>query len=435
MNISIFGLGYVGCVSLGCLSKMGNKVIGVDISEQKNKLINSGIPTIIEKDIESLINEGFINGLISATNDARDAILQSEISFICVGTPNGKNGHLNLNQMKNVASDIANALKEKRQFHTVVLRSTVLPGTAEEITNLISKISKTTPDKDFCVLVNPEFLREGNAVEDYFFPSLTVIGGSNRKGIDILLSLYKTLPGPKEIVDMRVAEIIKLLNNSFHALKVAFANEIGTISKALNINIHQLIDIFLKDTKLNISPAYLKPGFAYGGSCLPKDLLALNLISHDLYINTPVLNSIEKSNCYQIEKAVKLIEDYKIRNISFWGISFKDNTDDLRNSPVIHVIERLIGKGYRISLFDEFVNESQLIGANKDYIEQVLPHFNSLLVSNFDQLLNNSELLVINKKGDNSLYNKIMDKKELKIFDLKDIPSLSKHKNYQGFNW
>lgn len=435
MNISIFGLGYVGCVSLGCLSKMGHNVTGVDISEQKNKLINSGIPTIVEKDIDTLINEGYKNGLISSTKNARDAILKSEITFICVGTPNGKNGHLNLNQIKNVAADIAKALAEKNDFHTVVIRSTVLPGTSEEITNLISDISKKSPDKDFCVLVNPEFLREGNAVEDYFDPSITVIGGSNRQGIDILLNLYKTLPGAKEIVELRVAETIKLLNNSFHALKVAFANEIGSISKALNINTHQLIDIFLKDTKLNISPAYLHPGFAYGGSCLPKDLLALNLIAHDGYLDTPVLNSIEKSNHHQIARAVNIIEDYKIRNIAFWGISFKDNTDDLRSSPVIQVIEQLIGKGYKVALFDEHVNESQLIGANKEYIEQVLPHFHSLLVKDFDQLLNDSELLVINKKGGNSYYNKILEKPELKIFDLKDIPLLSTHKNYKGFNW
>jgi GDP-mannose 6-dehydrogenase len=435
MNISVFGLGYVGCVSLGCLSKMGHNVIGVDINEQKNRLINMGIPTIIEKDIDILIKEGFNEGLIHATNNVAEAVLNSEISFICVGTPTGKNGHLNLNQLKAVAAEIASVLPLKTDFHTIVIRSTVVPGTSKDIIKLIVDNSHKTHELDFCVLVNPEFLREGNAVDDYFTPSLTVIGGSNRKGIDILLDLYKPLPGVKEIVETSVAESIKLLNNSFHALKVAFANEIGAISKTLDINTHQLFDIFLQDTKLNISPAYLRPGFAYGGSCLPKDLQALNLIAHDTYLDTPVLNSIEISNNHQIDRAVKLIESYKLKKIAFWGISFKDGTDDLRSSPIIYVIEQLIGKGYSISLFDENVNNSQLIGANKEYVNYVLPHFRSLLTKDFNKFLNNAELLVVNKKGSMVGYKKILKKRKLKIFDIKDILELSFHKDYQGFNW
>jgi GDP-mannose 6-dehydrogenase len=435
MNISIFGLGYVGCVGMGCLAKMGHTIIGVDINSHKVTLINKGMPTIIEKDIDVLINEGFKKGLIHATNNAKEAILNSEISFICVGTPNGKNGHLNLNQLNTVITDIAAILPQKTSFHTIVIRSTVLPGSTEEIISLIEKKSLKKHEKDFCVLVNPEFLREGNAVDDYLNPSITVIGGSNRKGINILLDLYKILPGAKEIVELRVAESIKLLNNSFHALKVVFANEIGTISKSLKINTHQLFDIFLQDNKLNISKAYLQPGFAYGGSCLPKDLRALNLIAHDEYLKTPLLNSIENSNNYQIERATNLIEEFKISKIGFWGISFKDGTDDLRNSPVVQVIEQLIGKGYQVSLFDEQVNESQLIGANKEYIKRVLPHLSSLLVKDFDEFLNSSELLVVNKKGSEVYYNKILAKPKLKIFDLKDIPVLSSCKDYQGFNW
>lgn len=435
MKISIFGIGYVGCVSLGCLAKMGHELTGVDKSEHKNNLINNGFPTIIEKDIERLIKDGREKGLIHATSNVSKAIMNSDLSFICVGTPNKEYGHLNTDNLKTVAIEIADVLSEKSVFHPIVIRSTVMPGTTDEITNIIAKHSNKRPDIDFCVLVNPEFLREGNAVADYFNPSVTVIGGSCAKGIKMLKEIYTDLPGKKEIVDLKVAETIKLLNNSFHALKVAFANEIGTISKAMKINTHQLIDLFLADSKLNISTAYLNPGFAYGGSCLPKDLLALNLIAHDLYLDVPVLRNIEKSNSSQISRAIKIIEGYKVKKVAFWGISFKDNTDDLRNSPVIIVIEQLLGKGYEVVLFDEYINESQLIGANKEYIEQVLPHFNSLLVRNFDQLLNNSELLVINKNGDSSIYNKILNKPELKIFDLKNIPSLSKHKNYQGFNW
>ncbi|MCJ7448600.1 MAG: nucleotide sugar dehydrogenase [Bacteroidales bacterium] len=435
MKISVFCLGYVGCVSLGCLSKMGHNVIGVDINEHKNDLINRGLPTIIDKGIDILIKKGRENSLIRATQNATEAILNSEISFICVGTPNDKNGHLNLNQIKTVASKIAIALPQKVGFHTIVIRSTVLPGTAEEISKIIADASHKIPGKDFCVLVNPEFLREGNAVDDFFNPSLTVIGGSDKKGIDLIMEIYKNIPGAKRVVDLRVSETIKLLNNSFHALKIAFANEIGTISKALDINTHQLIDIFLQDNKLNISQAYLQPGFAYGGSCLPKDLRALNLIAHDAYLETPLLNSIEKSNNHQIDRAISLIEEFKIQNIGFWGISFKDGTDDLRNSPIIQVIERLIGKGYKVYLFDEQVNDSQLIGVNKEYIEKVLPHFHSLLLKDFDKLLNNVELLVVNKKGDKTVYKKIFKNIELRLFDLINIPELSSHKYYHGFNW
>jgi len=278
-------------------------------------------------------------------------------------------------------------------------------------------------------------LREGNAVEDFFNPSLTVIGGTNKKGIDMLLEIYNNVPGTKKVVEIRVAETIKLLNNSFHALKVAFANEIGNVAKALGINTNELFEIFLLDRKLNISDAYLKPGFAYGGSCLPKDLRALTLIAHDNYLDTPVLNSIERSNQHQIERAIKLIESFNRNNIGFWGISFKEGTDDLRNSPVVQVAERIMGKGYNTYLFDEAVNESQLIGANKYYIENVFPHFKQLLLKNFDEFLNNIEILIINKRGSKQEFNKIFNKDKLQILDLKGIQELKSHKNYYGFNW
>jgi len=435
MNISIFGLGYVGCVSLGCLAKMGHNMIGVDVSEHKNKLINSGVPTIIEKDIDQLIAAGHKKERIRAIVRVTEAVLNSELSFICVGTPNDKNGHLNLENLKTVATEMGEALVQKKGFHTIIIRSTIIPGTAEEITRLIANKSNKIPDTDFCVLVNPEFLREGSAVADYFNPSVTVVGGSCQNGIDILMGIYKDLPGTKEIVEVKVAESIKLVNNSFHALKVAFANEVGNISKALGINTRQLIEIFLLDTKLNISPAYLRPGFAFGGSCLPKDLKALNLLAHDAYLNTPLLNSIEKSNQQQIDRAVKLIEEKGIRHIGFWGISFKEGTDDLRNSPVVQVIEHLLGKGYQISVFDENVNASALIGANKEYIEKVLPHFSSFLVNDLNELLEHVGLIVVNKRGCEKNYQEILSKSSLCVIDLKDIPALSKHEYYEGINW
>ncbi|HOM41750.1 MAG TPA: nucleotide sugar dehydrogenase [Bacteroidales bacterium] len=435
MKISVFGIGYVGCVSIGCLAHMGNEVIGVDTNKYKIELINRGVPTVYEKGIRELIESAYNQKQIYGTDNSIEAVLNSQISFICVGTPSDKNGHLNLNQLRKVAREIGKGLKIKKDFHTIVIRSTILPGTSAEILNILKYASNKTPDKDFCVLVNPEFLREGNAVEDFFNPSITIIGGRNEKGINILLEIYKNLPGIKKVVDIKVAETIKLLNNSFHALKVAFINEIGNISKILGINTQELIDIFLLDTKLNISTAYLLPGFAYGGSCLPKDLSALKLMAHDYYLKTPIINSIEISNQHQIERAINMIENFKCRHIGFWGITFKEGTDDLRNSPVVQVIERIIGRGYNVYLFDESVDESNLIGANKEYIEKVVPHFKNLILKNFHELLIKSEVIVINKKGSSENYKMILNKKDLYILDLKYIPELRTHNNYNGFNW
>jgi len=435
MKISIFGLGYVGCVSLGCLAKMGHKVIGVDISQHKVNLINNGLPTIIEKEVDSLIRDGRNKGLISATTDYMEVINQSDVSFICVGTPNDEHGHLDLSYIQKVAHEIALGIKAKNSFHVVIIRSTVLPGTSKEIAELISEISNKKLNEDFCVISNPEFLREGNAVEDYFNPGITVIGGTYNKGIDLLKELYKTLNGSIEIVEPKVAETIKLLNNSFHALKVAFANEVGTITKTIGINTHQLIDVFLKDTHLNISTAYLRPGFAYGGSCLPKDLKALRLLAYDTYQSTPIINSIEQSNQFQIERAIKIIDGYNIKNVGIWGISFKEGTDDLRNSPIIDVIERLKGKGYKIKIYDQNVIESELIGANKEYLSNKLPHFTKLMLQDFNSLLDECDVIVINTTGQNKDYDNLMKRHKLKILDLKYIPALINHPGYDGFNW
>ncbi|MCB0512349.1 MAG: UDP-glucose/GDP-mannose dehydrogenase family protein, partial [Bacteroidetes bacterium] len=270
MEISIFGLGYVGCVSLGCLAKNGHQVIGVDVHQQKVDLINKGLPTIVEKDIDTIIAEEFKNGKIRATNDAKDAVSNSEISIICVGTPSSKRGNLNLDFIYKVAEQIGTALKNKNTFHSVVIRSTVLPGTNEKVGEIIEQYSDKKRNQDFSVVSNPEFLREGTAVKDYYHPSITVLGGDSDIALEKVAALYKELPAPIEIVDIRVAEIIKYVNNSFHALKVTFANEVGNISKALGIDSHKVMELFCKDTHLNISPTYFKPGFAYGGSCLPK---------------------------------------------------------------------------------------------------------------------------------------------------------------------
>lgn len=433
--ISIFGLGYVGCVGMGCLARMGHKIVGVDVSDNKVGLIKKGIPTIVEKDIDNLIKEGFEAGRIDATRDYVVAVKETEISFICVPTPNNATGHLDLSFVEKVSEEIAIGLSEKTSFHTVVIRSTVLPGTNERVASIIQTRSGKIAGQDFCVVSNPEFLREGNAVDDFFNPSITVIGSDCEKGVFALKDLYSPLPGEKKVVSIRVAESIKMLNNSFHALKVAFANEVGSICKALGIDAFELMDVFLADTKLNISPAYLKPGFAYGGSCLPKDLKALNLLAYDSYLKNPILSSVEPSNKWQIEKVIELIERTQYRNIAVWGISFKDGTDDLRNSPIVEVIERLLGKGYMIRIFDKNVNVSLLIGANKQYIDSKLPHFSELLVNDPSDLVSNPGLLIINTKLDDSEQEMVLENIGLSILDLRHVPGLKSHPNYNGINW
>src|SRR5687767_6732148 len=315
MKISIFGLGYVGCVSLGCLAKNGHDVIGVDVSNFKVDLINKGQPTIVEKDISDMIGEGFAKGSISATACAEEAAHNTELSIICVGTPSSSNGHLNLSYIFKTAEQIGKALKAKESFHTVVIRSTVVPGTNQRYGEIIEENSGKKRGESFSVVSNPEFLREGSAVYDYYHPSITVVGGDHECAVEKVASLYRCLNAPIEITDIKVAEIIKYVSNSFHALKIAFSNEVGNICKALTIDPFKVMELFCNDTRLNISPAYLKPGFAYGGSCLPKDLKGLVTLGHDNYLETPVLAVINSSNEQHRKKAFELINDTGKKNI------------------------------------------------------------------------------------------------------------------------
>ncbi len=434
MKISVFGLGYVGCVSLGCLAQFGNKVIGVDINKTQVDLINSGKPTIVEQGIDDIIWEQYNEGNISATEDYKLAVKQSTVSIICVGTPSTNQGHLNLNFIYKTASEIGDALKSKNEFHVVVIRSTVLPGTNSKVGEIIEEHSEKKRNKDFAVVSNPEFLREGSAVNDYFNPSVTVVGSDNKKAINIMKELYRDLEAPFEEKDIKVAELIKYVNNSFHALKVSFANEIGNICKKMNIDSHDVMDLFCMDTQLNLSPYYLKPGFAYGGSCLPKDLKALTTLAHDFYLSSPVLESIEKSNQNQKRIAIELITSSGKRKIGIIGLSFKMGTDDLRNSPIVEVAEHLYGKGYEILIFDENVNLSKITGANKEYINQHIPHLSELIEPNMERVLENSEIIVITQKDDrlNKLSSRIQDKI---IIDLARIDDDFGAEIYEGICW
>ena len=430
MNISIFGLGYVGCVGLGCLSKIGHKVIGVDIDDNKVRLINDKKSTIVEDGIDNLISLGREKDLIAATNNVCDAISNTDIAIICVGTPNSLSGSLDMSGIFNVAKEIGDSLKKKTSFFTIMIRSTVMPGTCNEVIKIIENASGKRNEIDFGVILNPEFLREGSAINDFFNPPYTVVGGSSKKAIEQAEKMFSFTDAQFFEVDIKVAELIKFLNNSYHALKVSFANEIGRICKNLDIDSRALMDLFVKDNTLNISPKYFRPGFSYGGSCLPKDLRALNSIANELYSNVPVLKSIKKSNDEHNDFIFKYITTFKMKNIGIYGLSFKPGTDDLRFSPSLELCEKLIGKGYGLKIFDENVSLSNIMGKNKDFLLNHLPHISSLLHDDLDSFVLNLDLIVIahNDKNISSVNEKINEK--VLLLDIVGIDFLKNRKNY-----
>ncbi len=435
MNISIFGLGYVGCVSLGCLAKNGHYVIGVDTNESKVEQINSGRATIIEKDVDIIIAEQRSAGRISATTDIQLAIKNSEISIIAVGTPSTDKGHLNLQYIFNVAENIGEVLKLKSEFHIIAIRSTIMPGTCDKFADIVERISGKKRNKDFAIVDNPEFLREGTAVNDYYNPPLTLIGSDNLEAAEKVADLYRQLPGEIIITDLKVAEIMKYINNTYHALKISFGNEIGNICSELNIDSHKVMEIFCKDKQLNISPYYFKPGFAYGGSCLPKDLKGLQTLAHDLYIDVPVIDSIDRTNEIQIQRAIKLIYKYWNKKLGFLGLSFKAGTDDLRNSPAVTVIEALLGKGCDIAIYDKNINLAILTGTNKEFIDSRIPHLSSLLVSDPAQLISDCDVIVINTK-EPEFVELVADIEDKVIIDFVRLDeALISKNNYFGINW
>lgn len=404
MNISIFGLGYVGCVGAACLAKLGHNVVGVDVNENKVRLMNEGKPTIIEEGIAELCQEAHEKGLMSATTVATEAIARTEISFIVVGTPSLPQGHLNLNYIYTVARRIGRALKEKKErgeltyIHLVAIRSTVLPGTNQKVGEIIAEESGLTRGVDFTVVSNPEFLREGTSVEDYFNPPLTLIGTDSEYAEQIFREMYKDIPAEFICTEIKVAEMMKYVNNTYHALKVVFGNEVGNICKSVGVDSHKVMEIFCKDKQLNISPYYFKPGFAYGGSCLPKDMKALKTLAHDNYVEVPVIESIFQSNENQKKRAVQLIMAQGQRKVGVLGLSFKAGTDDLRCSPIVDVVETLLGKGFEIRIYDRNVKVSELTGTNKDFIMAKIPHLQHFVTADLDEVCRNSDVLVVTNK-------------------------------------
>ncbi|MBQ6815011.1 MAG: UDP-glucose/GDP-mannose dehydrogenase family protein [Lachnospiraceae bacterium] len=435
MNISIFGLGYVGCVGAACCAKLGHHVIGNDVSENKVNLINQGKPTIIEADIEPLIKEAHDKGLLEATTDYHYAVHNSEISFIVVGTPSSKEGHLNLGYIYNVAEQIGAALKDKDEFHIIAIRSTVLPGTNKKVGEIVEKASGKSRGKDFTIVSNPEFLREGTAVQDYMNPPLTLVGTDSEIADKKFRELYKDIPGEFISTDIEVAEIMKYVNNTYHALKIVFGNEVGNICKALNIDSHKVMEIFCKDTQLNISPYYFKPGFAYGGSCLPKDSKALRTLAHDLYVDVPVINAINPSNELQKKNAIDIIESKGKKKVGILGLSFKAGTDDLRCSPIVDVAEALLGKGYEIHIYDKNVAKSQKTNTNADFISAKLPHLHSIITDDLNEVCNASDVLVITNKEKEFSDVPAMYPNKIIVDLVRQFKELDYEGNYEGISW
>ena len=404
MKISIFGLGYVGCVSAACLAREGHDVIGVDVSQAKVDMINDGQSPIVEKDLDTILKDvvsGKGKGTLSATTDAIRAVLNSELSLICVGTPSNDNGSLRLDYIKSCANDIGRGLKQKNDYHVIVARSTMLPGSVEDvIVREIEYISGKKSGDNFGAVMNPEFLRESTSIDDFYNPPVTVIGELDKRSGDKVEEMYHFLSAPIVRTEIKVAEMIKYANNTFHALKVTFGNEIGLLAKAIGIDSHKVMDIFCMDDKLNLSPYYLKPGFAFGGSCLPKDLRAITYKGRELDIETPLLSSIIPSNRSHIEGAVKHIVRSGKKKIGILGLSFKAGTDDLRESPLVILTERLLGKGFQIKIYDKNVSVAKLFGANKEYIETEIPHISSLMCDNIKEVMQDAEIVILGNKSD-----------------------------------
>jgi len=437
MNLSVFGLGYVGAVSAACLAKEGHMVIGVDPVDIKVDMINRGETPIIEKLIGEIIKSVVDNGRLRATTNASEAVANSELSLVCVGTPSQLNGDLDTSHVRRVCEHIGAAIKNKTSRHVVVIRSTILPGTIKNIViPTLEASSGKVAGQDFGVCNNPEFLREGSAVYDFYNPPKTVIGETDAISGDLLASIYANLDGPFIRTSIEVAEMIKYVDNVWHALKVGFGNEMGNICKSLGVDSHEVMDIFVKDTKLNISPNYLKPGFAFGGSCLPKDVRALAYKGKSLDINLPILNSILPSNDSHIKNGLRMVMEAGNKNIGFLGFSFKAGTDDLRESPVVEMIERLLGKGYEIKLYDKNVNLAALIGANKDFIMNKIPHIAKLMVKTMDEVLEHGQTIVI---GNNSFeFKNLMDKvrEDQKVIDLvRAVEDRNTNGFYNGLCW
>jgi len=437
LRISVFGLGYVGCISAACLADAGNHVIGIDVSQTKVEIINSGNSPIVEEGINDLIRAVVNAGRLVATTDAARGVAESDLSLICVGTPSNPNGSLDLSHITHVCTEIGSALKKKETRHIVVIRSTVIPGTIHKtVVPALEEASGKKAGRDFGICINPEFLREGSSLNDFYHPPFTLIGCEDEDTAAVVQKLYAHLNAPVFVTTLKTSEMVKYVCNCSHALKVSFANEIGNICKAAGVDSHEVMEVFCQDTKLNLSPYYLKPGFAFGGSCLPKDLRAINYKAKELDVEVPVLASILPSNRLQIEKAIDLVMRTGKKRVGVLGFSFKPGTDDLRESPMVTLIETLMGKGVHLAIYDRDVSLARIFGANKEYIERGIPHIAQLMRASMEEVLAESELLIVGHPAEEfrGLEAKLRDGQIL--IDLVRIASKPiNNDSYQGICW
>lgn len=436
MKISVFGLGYVGCVSAACLANDGHHVIGVDINPFKVEQIQAGKAPVLEPGLEKMIQEGLRTNRFQASTNNYETTLSTDVSMICVGTPSSENGSLDLQYVKKVCVEIGQALAVKSSYHVVIVRSTVLPGTVQDIlVPILEKYSGRKAGTDFGVCMNPEFLREGSAIEDYYHPSQIVIGEFDQRSGDMAAEIYSAVDAPVIRAAIPVAEMVKYVSNTWHALKVAFANEIGNIAKAHSIDGQEVMNIFVQDRQLNISPTYLRPGFAFGGSCLPKDVRALRYRARERDLNLPVLESIMASNEQQIQLGIKMVEKTGRKKIGVLGLSFKNGTDDVRESPVVPLVETLVGRGYQVSIFDDHVIPDNLIGANRVFLEREIPHVASLMRCCAEDVINEAEVVVITN-GSASFREAVKNvRSDQMVIDLVGIAKNGSREGYEGICW
>jgi len=436
MKISIFGIGYVGCVSAACFAHAGHDVIGVDVNPTKVDIINSGKSPIVEPQMNELIHDVVRSGKLRATTDSLEAVQASDISLVCVGTPSKPNGSLDLGHVARVCEEIGAALATKDTHHTVVIRSTMLPGSIESVAQpALEKTSRKKAGNEFGVCVNPEFLREGTSVKDFYAPPFTLIGADDKETANIVSELYAKIDAPVFTTTIKTAEMVKYVCNCFHALKVSFANEIGNICKALELDSHEVMKVFCADTKLNLSPYYLKPGFAFGGSCLPKDLRAVSYKAKELDVEVPVLSAITATNKLQVEKALDMVLSTGNKQVGVLGFSFKAGTDDLRESPMVTLIETLIGKGLELVIYDRDVSLARLFGSNKAYIEEEIPHIAKLMRGTIDEVLESANTIVIGNRSEEFKQIESRLRPGQTVIDLVRLFDRTSGDGYQGICW
>ncbi len=433
MKVSVFGLGYTGCVTAACFAQVGHQVTGVDISFRKVTMINQGQSPIVEKELERIISDQVVKGNLRATQNAGEAIAESEVIVICVGTPDNGRGGVDYKQVERVCMDIGTAMRDKNEFVTVVLRSTILPGYVRELTvPTLEACSGKKAGEHFGFAVNPEFLREGSGVYDFYHPAKTVAAITDEHSKMMLEKLYEPLTDTIFYTGIDEASFIKYVDNSFHAVKVTFANEIGRLCKSLGLDTDKVIELFLNDNKLNLSSAYLTPGFAFGGSCLPKDLRTITHKGESNGVSLPLLHSTIESNLRHIDFAFDSIAQAGKTCVGFRGISFKSDTDDVRESPYVILIKKLIDAHFKVLVYDENVNKANLMGTNKEYLSNMLPLFKSILVKSETELLEQCQVLVLGSTDTEGLEKRIS--KEIKIVDLTGIAK-DRFKTQNGWDY